>query len=160
MALDETSRFNTAWHAGLGEFFAGRYSAAARQLTEANRLLPEMPDVQRISAENAARVKTQPLLPWGRVGAALRRSAAWSATRRCSGCRWQRNRFRISPSEVARLLEGTEPPAILDVRETDRLRAQPGADPALAARHRWRISPTGGKRPDVDPNRMIVAYCT
>ena len=32
VALDETSRFNTAWHAGLSAFFAGRYSRAAPTL--------------------------------------------------------------------------------------------------------------------------------
>ena len=54
VALDETSRFNSAWQTGLSAFFAGRHSRAAPAFVEANRLLPEMPDVQRISTENAA----------------------------------------------------------------------------------------------------------
>ena len=53
VALDEPSRFNTAWHAGLRAFFNGQYSRATAQLAEANRLLPNVPDVRRISGENA-----------------------------------------------------------------------------------------------------------
>ena len=108
-ARPETSRFNTAWHAGLSEFFAGRYSTATPYITEANRLLPELPDVQRIARENQERVKTLPLLPWGRVGAGMIVvSVAGFGWLFYSG--WQRNRFRISPSEVARLLElSTDP---------------------------------------------------
>jgi S1-C subfamily serine protease len=157
VALDETSRFTTAWNAGLSAFFAGRHTTAAPHLVEANRLLPEMPDVQRISAENATRVKTQPLLPWGQVGAGLviGSAAGYAAL---LGLRWRRNRFRISPSEVARLLEGTDPPALFDVRETTAYEHSPVRIPRSV-----RISVldvTDGKRPDVDVARMIVAYCT
>jgi len=49
--LDEPSRFNAAWHAGLRDYFAGNYSRAERRFAEANRLLPELPDVRRLSAE-------------------------------------------------------------------------------------------------------------
>jgi serine protease Do len=158
VALDETSRFNTAWATGLGAFFAGRYSRATPFFVEANRLLPELPDVQRISMENAERAKTQPLLPWGRVGAGLVvLSLAGYAL--LLALRWRRNRFRISPSEVARLLEGTEPPAILDVREPSAYERSPVRIPRSL-----RLSVTDladeTKRPDVDRRRMIVAYCT
>ncbi len=157
VALDETSRFNTAWNAGLSAFFAGRHTTAAPHLVEANRLLPEMPDVQRISAENATRVKTQPLLPWGQVGAGLvvGGAAGYAAL---LGLRWRRNRFRISPSEVARLLEGTDPPAILDVRETTAYEQSPVRVPRSVRISVQDVS--SGKRPDVDVARMIVAYCT
>lgn len=40
--LDEKSRFNAAWHAGLANFFAGNYSRAEKQFAEANRLLPDL----------------------------------------------------------------------------------------------------------------------
>ena len=158
VALDETSRFNTAWQDGLSAFFAGRHSRAAPAFVEANRLLPEVPDVQRISAENVARMKTQPLLPWGWVGAGLVGVGAvgWAAL---LGARWQRNRFRIRPSEVARLLEGTDPPAILDVRQTAAYEQSPVRIPRSLRISVQEISEEG-KRPDVDPARMIVAYCT
>jgi S1-C subfamily serine protease len=158
VALDETSRFNVAWHAGLSAFFAGHYSRAAPAFSEANRLLPEMPDVQRITAENTTRVKTQPLLPWGGVGAGLV-AASVAGYALLLGLRWRRNRFRISPSEVARLLEGTDPPAILDVREASAYERSPVRIPRSLRMSIQEIS-DGGKGPDVSRARMIVAYCT
>jgi hypothetical protein len=158
VALDETSRFNAAWHGGLTDFFAGRHSRAARQLAEANRLFPELPDVQRLTAENAVRQQTQPLLPWGRVGGALI-AVSVAGYGVLLGWRWQRNRFRISPSEVARLLEGNEPPAILDVREQTAYERSPVRIPR-SLRVTVQELLAGDKRPAVDPERMIVAYCT
>ena len=158
VALDETSRFSTAWRAGLSAFFAGRYSRAAPHFTETNRLLPEMPDVQRITADNTVRMRTQPLLPWGQVGAVLvlLSLAGYAAM---MVFRWRRNRFRISPSEVARLLEGTDPPAILDVREATAYERSPVRIPRSLRVSAQDLS-DGGKRPDVDRGRLVVAYCT
>ena len=158
VALDATSRFNTAWNEGLADFFAGRYSRAAKPLAEANRRLPEVPDVLRITGEAAERSKTQPLLPWGQVGGALV-LAGFGGYAVLLWRRWQRNAFRISPSEVARLLEGNEPPAIVDVRETSAYERSPMRIPGSV-----RMTPTdldnGGKRPDIDQARLVVAYCT
>jgi rhodanese-related sulfurtransferase len=75
------------------------------------------------------------------------------------GVRWRRNRFRISPSEVARLLEGTDPPAILDVRETSAYERSPVRVPRSLRMSVQEIS-EGGRPLDVDRARMIVAYCT
>jgi S1-C subfamily serine protease len=157
VALDEPSRFNTAWHAGLSEFFAGRYSRAARHLAEANRVLPDLPDALRISTENAARAKTQPLLPWDRVGGVLV-AASLLGYGLLLGHRWRRNRFRISPSEVARLLEGNDPPAIFDVREATAYERSPVRIPRSLRVTVQDLA--GGKRPDVDHARTVVAYCT
>jgi S1-C subfamily serine protease len=158
VALDETSRFSTAWRAGLSAYFAGRYSRAASYFAETNRLLPEMPDVQRITSENTAGMRTQPLLPWGQVGAGLvLLSLAGYAT--MTVFRWRRNRFRISPSEVARLLEGTDPPAILDVREAAAYERSPVRIPRSLRVSVQDLS-VDGKRPDVDRDRLVVAYCT
>jgi serine protease Do len=158
VALDETSRFNAAWSAGLSAFFAGRHSRAAPLFVETNRLLPEMPDVQRITVENAARLKTQPLLPWDQVGVLLVvLSLAGYAV--LLALRWRRNRFRISPSEVARLLEGTDPPAILDVREASAYERSPVRIPR-SLRVSAQDLTNGDKGPDVDRGRLVVAYCT
>jgi S1-C subfamily serine protease len=157
VALDETSRFNTAWSAGLSLFFAGHYSRATPYFAEANRLLPELPDLQRISAENATRAATQPLLPWGAVGAGLVAASA-AGYGVLLGVRRRRNRFRISPSEVGRLLEGTDPPALLDVRETTAYERSPVRIPRSVRMSVQQIS--DGKGPDIDRTRMIVAYCT
>jgi len=158
VALDETSRFNLAWHQGLADFFTGRYSRAVGSLAEANRRLPELPDVLRISAEAAERAKSQPLLPWRLVGLLLVVLSVagygvlfWR--------RWQRTAFRISPSEVARLLEGNEPPAILDVREASAYERSPMRIPR-SLRLTASDLDNGGKRPDIDKGRLVVAYCT
>jgi S1-C subfamily serine protease len=158
VALDETSRFNTAWHGGLRAFFAGRYSRAAPLFVEANRLLPEMTDVQRIMAENATGAKIQPLLPWETVGGTLV-ILSLAAYGSLLGLRWRRNRFRVSPSEVARLLEGTDPPAILDVRESTAYEQSPVRIPR-SLRVTARDLAEGGALPEVDRDRLVVAYCT
>lgn len=158
VALDEPSRFNAAWHGGLTDFFSGRYSRAAPQLTEANRLFSGLPDVQRLTAENAVRQKTQPLLPWDWVGSALV-GLSLAGYGLLQGFRWRRNRFRISPSEVARLLEGNEPPAIIDVREETAYDRSPVRIPR-SLRVTVQDLRAKGKGPGIDPARMIVAYCT
>jgi S1-C subfamily serine protease len=158
VAYDEPSRFNMAWYAGLADFFDGRHSRAMPRLAEADRLLPGLPDVMRIGAENAVLVKTQPLLPWGRVGAVLV-ALSLAGYGLLLGQRWRRNRFRISPSEVARLLEGNEPPAILDVREPtayERSTVRIPRSVRVTAQH---LS-ARDKLPEMDPARLVVAYCT
>ncbi len=72
----EPNRFNAAWHAGLRDHFAGNYRRARAELAEANRLLPELPDVRRITLENDERLKREPLLPW----------TSWSARRAGRSC--------------------------------------------------------------------------
>jgi S1-C subfamily serine protease/rhodanese-related sulfurtransferase len=156
VALDEPSRFNTAWHAGLRAYFNGQYSRATPYLIEANRLLPDVPDVRRLGVDNATRVTTQPFLPWTEVGAGLMvvSVVGYAAL---SLRRWQRNRYRIGPYEVARLLDTNDPPAILDVRLGDAYERSPVRIPRSA-----RLSPTefDDKAPDIDRGRMIVAYCS
>src|SRR2546422_2750830 len=65
--LEEPSRFNAAWHAGLRAYFSGDYSRAEKYFAEANRLVPELPDVRRITAE-AKNPPPKPF-PWATVAA-------------------------------------------------------------------------------------------
>src|SRR3989475_12281819 len=98
--LDETSAFNTAWHAGLADYFAGNYSRAEKHFAEANRLLPELPDVRRMTAE-AKNPPPRPF-PWTRAAVV----AAVLVVGACGGVlgmRWRRDRYRIRPSELMRL---------------------------------------------------------
>src|SRR5438876_11727848 len=67
--LDAMSRFNAAWHAGLEDFFAGRYERAERHFVEANRLLPDLTDVRRMMAE-AKNPPPRPF-PWMQIAAAV-----------------------------------------------------------------------------------------
>ncbi|HEU5321117.1 MAG TPA: hypothetical protein VFX28_09960, partial [Methylomirabilota bacterium] len=153
------SRFNAAWHAGLADFFAGRHSRAARHLAEANRLLPELPDVRRVTAENAERLQSEPLLPWNKVGVGLLVVGAL-AYGGVLARRWRRNRFRIRPSDVIQLTETSpQPPVILDVRDAPTYAKSPVRIP-----HSVHVTPqeleAGTARLDVDPSRTLVAYCT
>jgi rhodanese-related sulfurtransferase len=97
-------------------------------------------------------------LPWGQVGAGLI-VASVAGYAALMVLRWRRNRFRISPSEVARLLEGTDPPAILDVREMSAYAHSPVRIPRSLRMSVQEIS-DGSKGPDIDRARMIIAYCT
>src|SRR5882762_9690466 len=153
----EPSRFNAAWYAGLRDHFAGNYRRARAELTEANRLLPELPDVRRITLENDERLKREPLLPWTQVaiGMLVVSAAGWAVLLLR---RWQRNRFRIRPAEVMRLLEGPEPPTILDVRASDAYARSPVRIPRSV--HVALDSLGDGGSVPADAARVVVAYCT
>jgi len=76
------------------------------------------------------------------------------------GFYWRRNRYRIRPSEVMRLLETSrERPIILDVRDAATYAKSPVRIPD--ARH---ITPreleTGVTALKIEPTRVVVAYCT
>ena len=149
-------RFNAAWHAGLRQYFLGNYRRARGDLTEANRLLPELPDVRRVTADNEARQAREPWLPWNMVAVAmLLVSGAGYAV--LAARHWRRNQFRISPSEVARLADTPDPPVILDVRDGAAYAKSPVRIPRsihapLDALERDRLP--------ADPEHAVVAYCT
>jgi S1-C subfamily serine protease len=156
--LDEPSRFNAAWHAGLRDYFTGRYSSATRHFAEANRLLPELPDVRRIEADARERTKTQPLLPWATVGAIMIVVGAGGFLT-LLGLRYRRNRYRIRPSEVARMSETANPPVILDVRETTAYARSPVRIPKSLHLPLDDLEQHAPTLP-IDPHRIVVAYCT
>jgi S1-C subfamily serine protease len=153
---DGASRFNAAWHAGLRQYFLGNYRRASADLAEANRLLPELPDVRRVRTDNAARQAGAPWLPWNTIALAMLvvSGAGYAAV---AVRHWRRNRFRISPSDVARLVDSAEPPVILDVRDDVAYAKSPVKVP------RSLHAPLDGlerERLPVDPTRTVVAYCT
>jgi len=154
----ERSRFNTAWHAALRDYFAGRHRSARVALAEANRLLPELPDVQRVMLENETRLAREPLLPWTQVAIAMLVTSAlgWVVLLLR---RLQRNRFRIPPAEVMRLIEGPEPPTILDVRAPDTYAQSPVRIPRSV---HLPLDALGDAAPSIpaDRARLVVAYCT
>jgi S1-C subfamily serine protease len=156
--LEEPSNFNAAWHAALREHFAGNYSRAARHLQEANRLVPELPDVQRVSADNDERRKSEPFLPWRTVAVGVLVACA-IASAALAARRWRRNRFRVRPSEVARLVESDTPPVILDVRDAPTYAKSPVRIPRSL-----HVTPEalaqGAPGLDIERDRVIVAYCT
>lgn len=160
VAPGERSRFDEAWGAGLRRFFDGDHGGASPLLAEANRLMPELPDVMRISLENTERTRNSPprSLPWTAVAVGLMATGV-AAYGLLLGVRWRRNRFRIPPSEVVRLIETGEPPVILDVREMSTYEQSPVR--IANARH---VPPpmleAGTVALDIDAGRTVVAYCT
>lgn len=153
---DEASRFNAAWYAGLHHYFVGSHRRARSHLAEANRLLPELPDVHRVVTDNETRLAREPWLPWRRVavGMLVVGVAGYAAV---FVQRWRRNRFRIRPSEVAQLIDSAEPPVILDVRDAATYAKSPMKIP------RSLHVPLDGLTRDqlpTDATRTVVAYCT
>jgi rhodanese-related sulfurtransferase len=156
------SRFNDVWRAGLEALVADRYSVAAARLTEANRLLPNLPDVKRALSEAEDKVKNPPPRPfpwaWVALGVTLASIAAYGGM---FGRRWWKNRYRILPGQVVGLVERGFNPILVDVRtdadfETSPLKL-PGAlrlSPKDAAAGRITLDK------ERDPNDVIVLYCT
>jgi len=158
---DQPGDFDRAWHEALRQFFAGNYTTAATALAEANRLLPELPDVKRVTAENAEFIKHPPPrpVPWAAVTAVVT-IVSLVVAGVFGGLRWKRNRFRVRAAEVARLLQSaSEPPLILDVRDSGTYDKSPVKIPN--SRH---LPPealeNGGAALTIEPTRTVVAYCT
>jgi S1-C subfamily serine protease len=154
----EPGTFTRAWWAGLGAFFAGDLFDARTRFAEANRVLPNVPDVQRMIAENDERIKNRPF-PWrstgmvltlvGAIGCAL----AWVQL-------WKRNRFRVRPRDVARLLDdGETSPLILDVRDSETYGKSPVRLPHALHVPAERLAAAGATLP-IESARPVVAYCT
>ncbi len=154
--LDGGSKFNDEWWAGLRDFFDESYRSAARRFEAADRIQPNLPDVKRILADAKSR-KTP--IPWAWLTGAVT-AASLAAYAGMLGVRWRRNRFRIAPSEVIRLLEDSpEPPILLDVRSANTYARSP-----LRIPNAIHITPqeleTGIPAVKIEPDRTVVAYCT
>jgi S1-C subfamily serine protease len=158
--LDSGSKFNEAWYAGLRAFFTEDYKGAVRQFERADALVPSLPDVKRKLVEAREFVKNPPPRPfpwfWVAIGVTLVSAGGYGAQ---FLIRWQKNRYRVQPSEVIKLLEGGKEPQILDVRaptEYDKL--------PLKIPHSIRLAPeelsSGVSGLELDVNRPVVAYCT
>ena len=157
----ERSRFNVAWRGGLHEYFSGNYRAAQKHFVEANRLVPELPDVRRTMAETDEKIKNPPPrpFPWALV-AAMVTGVSVAAFGVIGGMRWKRNRFRIRPSEVAYLLEtAPERPIILDVRDPETYRRSPVRIPESIHLAPEQLQQRVGTLA-IEPQRTVVAYCT
>jgi S1-C subfamily serine protease len=158
---DQPGNFDRAWQEALRQFFAGNHAAATKPLTEANRLLPELPDVKRITAENAELIKNPPPrpFPWAAITAVIAVLTLGIAGG-FAFLRWKRNRFRVRASELARMLESdAQPPLILDVRDASTYDKSPVKIPN--ARHLPQEALASGQAAlTVEPTRTVVAYCT
>ena len=76
------------------------------------------------------------------------------------GLRWQKNRYRVGPSEVFKLAEAGKKPIIVDARQQKAYDEVPIKIPGSI-----RLSPEDLKSGsldslDLDMTRPVVAYCT
>src|SRR5262245_13091657 len=93
------SAFNDTWFAGLRALFAGQGKAALTAFAEANRLVPELPDVKRALVEAEDKVKNPPPrpFPWAITTAGIT-ALSLSFFGALAALRWKRNRFRVAPA--------------------------------------------------------------
>jgi S1-C subfamily serine protease len=154
--LEGQSKFNNQWFAGLHAFFDQSYRSAARYFRAADRVQPNLPDVKRILAEAESRPTP---IPWGWLTGVVTVASLGAL-----GVTWarqvRRNRFRIAPAEVVRLLEDSSaPPIILDVRSANAYARSP-----LRIPNAIHVVPQdltqGSTGLKIEPDRTVIAYCT
>lgn len=154
------SGFNGVWAAGLTALFNEKYALAAAKLAEANRLLPNLPDVKHALAEAEFKVKNPPPQPfpwiWVAVGVTVVSASAFGGM---FGWRWWKNRYRILPTQVIGLMEAGKKPVLVDVRTQTDYETSPLKLPAA---HRLSPEEVDAGRVDLvaEKTQTIVAYDT
>jgi len=154
------SKFNDAWFAGLSALFSEDGPTALRRFEEADRLHPNLPDARREIAEARDLVKNPKPKPfpwfWVAIGVTFVSAGGFGGQWLH---RWNKNRYRVHPSEVVRLIEGGKAPTIIDARRTDLYEQLP-----LTIRGSVRVAPENLAASmaglDLDQTRPVVAYCS
>ena len=154
------SKFNDVWYAGLTAFYGEDYPGALRRFEEADKLHPNLPDVRRKLAEARELVKNPPPKPfpwfWVAIGVTLVSAGGFGGQWLH---RWNRNRYRVQPFEVVRMMESGKLPTILDARSADSYEKLPLKIPGSL-----RVAPEDLANSlaglDLDTTRPVVAYCT
>ncbi|HUG37121.1 MAG TPA: trypsin-like peptidase domain-containing protein, partial [Candidatus Limnocylindrales bacterium] len=158
--IDGKSRFNTVWFEALRAYFTEDWAGAVKLFQRADAILPNLPDVKRMLGDAREKVKNPPPRPfpwfWVALGVTVLSAGGYGTQ---FLLRWQRNRHRVHPSEVIRLLEEGRAPVILDTRRTEGYDALPLRIPSSV-----RLAPedlaNGLAGLDLDPTRPVIAYCT
>ena len=159
--LNQMGKFDQAWFAGLRDFFTENWGGAKRKFEAADKIQPGLVDVKRMLGEATEKVKNPPPKPfpwfWVTVGVTLLSAGGYGAQ---VGLRWQKNRYRVGPSEVFKLAEAGKKPIIVDARQQKAYDEVPIKIPGSI-----RLSPEDLKSGsldslDLDMTRPVVAYCT
>ncbi len=158
--LESIGKFNPIWYAALRAFFTDDWKGAVRQFEQADTLVSGLPDVTRMLGEAREKVKNPPPRPfpwfWVALGVTLVSAGGYGAQ---LYIRWQRNRYRVRPADVIRLMEAGQQPVLLDIRKTEEYEKVPLRLPGSV-----RLAPeefeTGAAGLELEPTRPIVAYCT
>ena len=159
--INEMGKFNPVWFAGLHDFFTEDFKGAVRKFEQADKILAGLSAVKRMLGEAQEKVKNPPPKPfpwfWVALGVTVLSAGGYGTQ---VLFRWQKNRYRVGPSEVFKLAEAGKRPIILDVRTQQAYDQNP-----ITIHGSLRLSPeevkAGGVAAlDLDMTRPVVAYCT
>ncbi len=155
-----SSKFNDLWFAGLTAFYGEDYNGALRRFEEADKLHPNLPDVRRKLTEAREFVKNPPPKPfpwfWVAIGVTLVSMGGFGGQWLH---RWNKNRYRVQPFEVVRMIEAGKSPTILDARKSDAYEQLPLRIPG-SVRVVPEDLPNSMAGLDLDPARPVIAYCS
>ena len=159
--LNAGGRFNDAWYAGLHAFFTEDWKDALRRFEEADRLQPNLPDARRMLADAREKVKHPPPKPfpwfWATVGVTVLSAGGYGGQLLR---RWQRNRYRVHPSAVVKMIEDGKAPILMDTRKADAYEALPLRIPGSVRLAPEELASGAAAGLELDINRPVVAYCT
>ena len=159
--INDLGRFNPVWFAGLHAFFTEDWKDAVRKFEQADQILAGLTDVKRMLGEAREKVKNPPPKPfpwfWVAIGVTFLSAGGYGTQ---ALVRWNKNRYRVGPSEVIKLLESGKQPIILDARSQQAYDQNP-----IKIHGSIRVSPDDVKNVglgglDLDMARPVVAYCT
>ena len=159
--INDLGKFNPVWFMGLHDFFTDDYKNAVRKFEQADKILAGLADLRRMLGEALEKVKNPPPKPfpwfWVAIGVTFLSAGGYGTQ---AFFRWQKNRYRVGPSEVIKLLESGQQPVLLDVRQQTQYDLNP-----IKIHGSIRLSPeelkSGGlANLDIDASRPVVAYCT
>jgi len=159
--LNAGGRFNDAWYAGLHAFFTEDWKDALRRFEEADRLQPNLPDARRMLADAREKVKHPPPKPfpwfWATVGVTVLSAGGYGGQLLR---RWQRNRYRVHPSAVVKMIEDGKAPILMDTRKANAYEALPLRIPGSVRLAPEELASGAVAGLELDINRPVVAYCT
>ena len=159
--LNEPGKFNQAWFAGLHAFFTGDWKGARRKFEDVDKMQPGLVDVKRMLGEAAEMIKNPPPRPfpwfWVTIGVSLLSAGGYSAQ---YAIRWQKNRYRVAPSEILKMTEAGKNPIILDTRQQAAYDKMPIKIPDSIRLSPEDLASGGVAALELDTSRPVVAYCT
>jgi S1-C subfamily serine protease len=159
--INEQGKFNPVWFAGLRAFFSDDWRGAKRKFEEADKIQAGLTDVKRMLGEAIEKVKNPPPKPfpwfWVTIGVTLVSAGGYGGQLLF---RWQKNRYRVGPSEIFKLIEAGKQPLVLDTRQQDAYDKMPIKIPGSIRLAPEDLKSGGVAGLDLDTSRPVVAYCT